>query len=83
LNGFKTLRDAKAKRWNLIKSTSMAALDRADEWRISRVDKVTYQFEGQGLGWSNNALARAPGITILMPIKWRQGMLRGRRWRSC
>lgn len=58
IDGFKALRDAKAKRWNLIKSTSQGALNEADKWRISKLDKITYQFVGPGLGWDNNSLTR-------------------------
>lgn len=58
IDGFKALRDTKAKRWNLIKSTSLGVFKDVATWRISKLDKVTYQFVGQGLGWDSNALTR-------------------------
>jgi hypothetical protein len=58
IEGFKALRDAKEKRWNLIKSTSQGALNEAGKWKRSKLDNVTYQFAGPGLGWDNNSLTR-------------------------
>jgi hypothetical protein len=47
-------RGAKVQKWKLVQSTGVAVLEQGSTWKIAKVDNVTYQVAGPGLGWDNS-----------------------------
>jgi hypothetical protein len=39
--------------WDVVKAAGSGAVEQSANWKITKVDSVTYQVSGEGLGWSN------------------------------